>query len=87
MEASKSDYYDRHDTRPRPTEAQSRLKDASRRMEKYRITAVPSCPTCGACRTHAAPSVTHIIPIGTFDVESKDRREVHTHPPVGFVVV
>ena len=80
MEASKSDYYDRHDTRPRPTEAQSLLKDASRCVEKYCITAVSSCPTRGACRIRTTPSfdgssiVTHIIPIGAFDVESKDRR-------------
>ena len=80
MEAPKTDYYDCHDTRPRPAEAQSLLKDASRRVEKYCITAVSSCPSRRACRIRTTPSVdgsfivTHIIPIGAFDLESKVRR-------------
>ena len=92
MEASKPDYYGRHDTRPRSAEAQSFLKDASRRVEKYCITAVSSRPSRRACRIRTTPSVdgsftvTYIIPIGAFDVESQVRPYGLTQPPVGLAV-
>ena len=81
MEASNTDYYDCHYSCSRSPEAQILLKDASRRVEEYCITAIPSCSFRRVCRSRRTSSfdgppgiVSRIIPIGAFGLESKVRR-------------